>query len=106
MSVTVNKAFDTERLFYGLVLLMAIEGKELEGEMKANAPWKDRTGTARQSLHATTIVERKQVTLRLSHGVDYGIHLELGHAGRYAILKPTIDKHRTEIRRMVESLFR
>ena len=65
---------------------------EIEAYMKVNAPWTDRTGNARQTLYA----EVEQVALDmadiiLSHGVEYGVNLELDYGGRYAIIGPTMD---------------
>lgn len=58
---------------------------------KANAPWIDRTGNARNGLRATVAVEGPNTyALILYHSVSYGIWLEVAHAGRYAIIMPTI----------------
>jgi hypothetical protein len=59
---------------------------------KANAPWTDRTGNARQGLWSNVEgVPRQSVSISIEHGViDYGIWLEILHAGRWAILLPTI----------------
>jgi len=65
---------------------------EIENWMKENAPWQDRTTNARQSLYTEVhqVVE-SMVELILSHGMDYGVYLELNNAGRYAIIDPAID---------------
>jgi len=79
----------------------------LENYAKTNAPWTDRTANARQSLH--TFVEelsRNVVALYLSHGMNYGIHLETRYAGRYAIIWPTIEAHLPVIRRTLQGIFR
>lgn len=78
----------------------------LESYAKDTAPWTDRTGNARQSLH--TFIEelsRDTVTLYLSHGMEYGIHLETRYAGRYAIIWPTIEAHLSQISRMLQEMF-
>ena len=65
---------------------------EIENWMKSNAPWTDRTGNARQSLYTeVNQVVSSMVELVLSHGVSYGVYLELCNAGRYAIIDPAID---------------
>lgn len=69
----------------------------LETDAKENAPWKDRTGNARQSLYARVEREGDQVYLYLSHGVDYGIYLEVSKAGRNAIIWPTISRNLSEL---------
>lgn len=65
---------------------------EIENYMRANAPWTDRTGNARQALYtAVEQVAGQMVTIILAHGVEYGIYLELSNAGRYAIVNPSLD---------------
>lgn len=65
---------------------------EIENWMKANAPWTDRTGNARQGLYADVdSVAGRMVTLILAHGVEYGLWLEIRHAGAYAVVNPAID---------------
>lgn len=65
----------------------------LERFAKANAPWRDITGQARATLNA--IVERLGDAYRivLSHGVFYGIYLELKHAGFYGIILKALQAH-------------
>jgi len=78
---------------------------------KEEAPWTDRTANARQSLH--TWIEQisdDTVHLYLSHGMDYGVYLEAmgsenGHAGRYAIIWPTIEAHLSQIAKMLKGIF-
>ena len=79
----------------------------LETYAKENGPWVDRTGNARQALH-TWIEELSGdvVALYLAHGVYYGIFLERKHAGRYAIIWPTIEEHLPEIERMLKGIFK
>lgn len=69
----------------------------LEARAKKDAPWTDRTGEARRRLHAKTIVEPNAVIVQLHHGVYYGVFLEVSRAGKFAILKPTLDKSRADI---------
>lgn len=79
----------------------------MEAYAKQNASWTDRTGNARQSLY--TLVERDAqdiVTLYLSHGVHYGVFLEVRWSGRYAIIWPTIEAHLRQIWQMLEGIFR
>lgn len=65
---------------------------EIEAWMKVNAPWTDRTGNARQTLGAeVNDLAGGAVEILMSHGMDYGIFLELAHAGNWAIIGPAID---------------
>ena len=66
---------------------------EIENWMKENAPWTDRTGNARQTLYtAVRDVTNKMVSIILSHGIHYGLFLEVRHAGKYAIINPALDE--------------
>lgn len=82
-------------------------GGVLEAYAKANAPWEDQTGNARQALHAFVeeVSRDESVIIYLSHGVDYGLWLEIRFAGRYAIIWPTIEEHIPQIRSMIRSVF-
>jgi len=82
----------------GMVTLMQNLAGHAEAEMKQNAPWRDRTGNARNGLHAGVEVGRDQFTFYLSHGVEYGVFLELAHGGNYAIVRPTADQYKTRLR--------
>lgn len=60
--------------------------------MKANAPWTDRSGHARQTLYSEVeqLIDGATEIL-FAHGMDYGIWLELAHGGNWAIIGPAID---------------
>lgn len=79
-----DRAFDV-----GLAVARALVD-EVVGVMRATAPWQDRTGHARQGLsgHAERI--GTAIVLTFFHLMDYGIWLEVAHAGTYAIIMPTI----------------
>ncbi len=65
---------------------------EIEAWMKSNAPWTDRTGNARQTLNTEVDdLAGSAVEIRLAHGMEYGIYLELAHGGNWAIIGPAID---------------
>lgn len=59
--------------------------------MKTNAPWTDRTGRARATLHAEVEMLAAGAMISLLHGVPYGEFLELAHGSRFAILGPALD---------------
>lgn len=83
-----------KRLVYAVLQRRA---PEIENWMKIYAPWTDRTGNARQTLHTfidppqTMGLMAEAISLVLSHGMDYGFWLEVKNAGRYAIVSPAID---------------
>ena len=63
----------------------------MENWMKANAPWTDRTGNARQTLKTEVVPALAEIIIYLRHGMTYGFWLETKNAGRYAIISPAID---------------
>lgn len=81
----------------------------LQPEMRANAPWEDRTGNARSGLFAAVVREaaRDIVVIYLSHGhtVYYGVFLELARGGKYAIIMPTLERNLPRIKKMLDDLF-
>jgi len=91
-----------ERKKAGLYALLQNWAGQLEGYAKTHAPWTDRTGHARQSLHGGVESSDDKLVLYLSHGVEYGIWLEIAHGGNYAIVRPTIDAHISRIRQTIK----
>lgn len=83
--------------------------QEVQNDMRTNAPWSDRTGNARSGLFAivdelsSDVVE---IYLSQGHTIDYGIFLELSHAGRYAIILPTIERTLPHLKQMLDEIFR
>ena len=74
----------TQRILGGkklIYMLYCWTARQLEEYAKLNAPWSDRTSHARQSLHGGVDTDGSQFVLYLSQRVDYGIWLELAHAG-------------------------
>lgn len=69
--------------------------------MKANAPWKDRTGQARSTLMATVVDDEDAhtSTVFLGYGVFYGPLLEnKTYRGRsYAIIRPTVSYFKDKV---------
>lgn len=60
-------------------------------KMFAKQKWVDRTGMAKATFNTRLISDNKEITIVFSHGVDYGIWLELAHESNYAVIKPTIN---------------
>jgi hypothetical protein len=77
-----------------------------ENYAKEFAPWTDRTANARQALHGFWEDRANDaVEVYISHGMSYGIFLELRWAGKYAILVDTIQAHLPEIDRILKAVF-
>lgn len=80
------------------------QAAEIEAYAKANAPWQDRTGAARARLSATVEESGPIGTITLSHGVPYGIWLEIANGGRYSIIAPTIDVFGPRVMRSLQNM--
>ncbi|MDR2095723.1 MAG: hypothetical protein LBP76_09440 [Treponema sp.] len=65
---------------------------QMEQWAKANAPWKDQTGDARNSLQGGVELHEKSLNIWVGQGKAYGVYLEKDHDKKYAICEPTI-KH-------------
>ncbi len=79
---------------------------KMEAHAKRHASWTDRTSNARQTLFGVSAKEGENVVVILSHGVDYGVFLELAHQGNFAIIGPTLQQHYSEIMEAVRGIFR
>lgn len=81
---------------FGVTLKRAIlvvadkNGQAMQNYARKNAPWTDRTGNARAGLFYVIEEKRDSVVIYLSHSVDYGVWLEIGHSGRLEVVWPTI----------------
>lgn len=61
-----------------------------EAYAKVNAPWTNRTGAARASLTGVSSVAGASGEITISHGVDYGIWLEVAHGRVWGIIPQAI----------------
>lgn len=68
----------------------------LEDYAKRNRKWTDRTGEARRRLTGKTFKVKKGRRIELSHGVDYGIWLEMANERKFAIIEPSIEQYGTK----------
>jgi hypothetical protein len=71
----------------------AVLAARAEEDAKNNAPWTDRTGDAREGLHAFVADAQGIVSIYLAHGPDigYDIYLETLRGGQHAIIAPTLE---------------
>ena len=74
----------------GLLIYGETVAKDFESYAKENRPWTDRTGEARRRLKGYVDTFLHGIRICIAHGVPYGIHLELCHEKKYAILEPTV----------------
>lgn len=80
------------------------QAAEMERYAKQNAPWEDKTGAAREGLHATVEETGPIGTIVLSHGVPYGIWLEISNGGRFSIIPQTIDVFGPQVMRSLQNM--
>lgn len=71
---------------------------EAENTAKRSAPWTDRTGNARGSTYGVQFDEPDAIVGQLGIGVEYGKWLEVAHAGRFRIIRPTMDVAREKLK--------
>jgi len=98
---------------YGQRVMVAVRAvadymaQKVQAEMRADAPWEDRTGNARSGLFSVVEAAEDAVTIWLSHGhtVDYGVYLELAHGKKYAVIMPTIQANLPVIEGMLQQIF-
>lgn len=64
---------------------------KLQNFARENRRWTDRTGQARQRLHAFVGKIPEGYRITLAHGVDYGLWLELAHEKRFSIIPQSIE---------------
>ena len=81
-----------ENFISDLTTYYALQG---EGYAKVNARWTDRTGNARGGIVGqadNSGARRGHWEIHLAHSVSYGIWLEVRFGGRYAIIRPTLER--------------
>ena len=82
---------------YGQRLLKAVQAlgqvfaQKIASYAKANAPWTDRTGNARQGLTGLCVASATGIVIYLFHSMSYGIWLEVKNAGRFAIILKSLE---------------
>lgn len=84
--------------------------EDLASEMlsyaKANAPWDDRSGTARRELWSSVVwTSETTFSIMLGHGAEvfYGIYLEVKWGGRYGIILPTLMQYAPRLNAHIRS---
>lgn len=55
---------------------------------KHTAPWRDRTGNARRSIHKES--QNNNLKANIGIGMPYGKYLELSRGGRYRTIEPSV----------------
>lgn len=94
------------RVYAAIFALCQRRAPEIENWLKANAPWTDRTGNARQTLWTAVTGTGSVIVVILSHGMWYGRFLELSNTGRYAIIGPGVDYWAPQLMSDIQRLLR
>ena len=70
---------------------------KLEATAKQDAPWKDRTALARQTIAGVCDWAGDALRVGIAGNMNYSPYLEYCHDGKNAVLWPTINKMNVEI---------
>jgi hypothetical protein len=95
-----------ERVLSAVFDLAQMFAARIEAYAKANAPWTDRTGNARQGLTGRAFKTATAVTIVLFHSAAYGIWLEVANAGRFSIILKALEQSYQPYMRAIEGLMR
>ena len=84
-----------------------IEVHTAQGEraLHTNAPWRDRTGHARQTLWADNEKTQDGYRIEMGHGAEYGVYLEESNNGRFQIIMPTLLETARSFMRSLDRMF-
>lgn len=93
------------RVRAALTAIVGFEAPRTESYMKTNATWIDRTGNARSGLTARPYANVAAFGIRISHGVPYGVWLEVRFGGRYSIINTTLQARGPEVMATASALF-
>lgn len=88
----INLGSFEDKLSAAVMMYGVSEAIRFESTAKEDRLWTDRTNDARNRLTGRFVEDPKGWVLMLSHGVEYGVWLELANERKYAILLPTIMK--------------
>ena len=80
---------------------------DLETWAKAEHPYQDDTGANTASIRGY-VTEATPYMVRgvLSAGMEYSVFLELARNGKYAFLAPVVERHKSEITQILNSLLK
>lgn len=95
------------RVTQAVLLVAQLIADTAETRAKAEAPWTDRTGQARQGL--TGLAQRAAndlVSVYLYHKADHGVFLELARGGPYRIILPTLESLYGEVMAKLREVLR
>jgi hypothetical protein len=87
-------------------LTLSHYAQKMEQDAKAEAEWKDHTYFLRNGIRGEAFYRPGvDMGITLAHTMEYGKWLETANDGKYAILKPTVEKFMPEIKKELMELF-
>ena len=86
-----------KRAMYAMEAYGRAAAAKLEQRAKQEAPWKDRTGLARQTIAGVADWAGETFRIGVAGNMNYSPYLELARDKTYAVLWPTINKMQAEI---------
>lgn len=98
------RSFDT-RVHRAIAATMKFHATRAQAYARQAAPWTDRTSNARNGLFAKAESSGNSHRIIVGHSVSYGIWLEVRWSGRYAIIRPTIDREGPLVMDTVSKLY-
>lgn len=94
-----------DKIKFATKMYALTKAEQITSSMKKNRKWVDRTGMAKIRLSTSVVEENNLVRMILSHGVSYGIWLELANEKNYAIILPTINEEGPHIVNDLQAIF-
>jgi len=94
----------TKRMDQAIKVAIQYHATQAEAYARQNAPWADQTSNARNGLFAKTNQRGRSYRIIVGHSVPYGVWLEVRWSGRYAIIRPTIDREGPELMRTLSQM--
>jgi hypothetical protein len=86
-----NLAVMDEKIHHFIASDLEVAAGRGEEQMKKDAPWRNRTWEARNTLWAESKSEEQgKYQLYMGHGAEYGIYLEKSNGGRFQVVMPTL----------------
>lgn len=94
-TLTANFSTASDRAIQYLARTTTLYSLKTETYAKSKAKWTDRTGNARSSLagsySAVIGKDSARFEITISHGMPYGIWLELRYGAKFAIINKTVE---------------
>ena len=78
------------RVEHNAEILLKAAAVRTVNEAKHRAPWHDRTGNARRSIHEEFSSDSTGMKESIGIGVFYGVYLVLSHRGKYRVIDPVV----------------